>query len=260
MRKAIKFKKKKDIMGQWTYNREELGEVEVKKGKNTFKASELFNGLDCVKLDKLIYDIEKYEDGVVTLTEPVIEGFKGMAYYEETIPLKIMGDADVLDIMIDSEEVFIDKSALKLIPYNKADKDLKMRYLKELQDNGKNNVSAESTTFMVIDTNADQKIQSKQMFVKQLLEIVVHIDMDYEVEEGKNLWDELGLKSKDYVGLATKMKELGILMNLDDVETLRFTIEAIKIGEKDVEDFVMKTKLRSAELRREILANQMIKG
>ena len=75
MRKLkIKISAKKDKTGFWTIAKQSLGVFTIKKGENTFEANDL-EGYDCVKIGKLIYDIEKYENNIVTLSEKLEEDF-----------------------------------------------------------------------------------------------------------------------------------------------------------------------------------------
>ena len=259
MKQRIKLKSRKILTGTWDYISETISDIDVKKGDKSFIGlQDLYEDLEHIKIGNKFYDIEKVENSTIYLAEEIEEDFIGKTHYTLQLPIKIKSDTELLEIELDSDE-FMTKPNRKKIPLNKASKQDKMTYMKELQESAKNSdIEASQVSLIIIDTIEDKKILTKNMFIKQIIGLVAHIDMDYEIEEGVTLWQHMGIAKDNYVELAKYLtsKEMGILSDSTGIESLRLTIEAIK-AKKDVDMYILETQARDLQIKTQVMLKQM---
>ena len=244
MRKpSFKLKGFKIKRGFWKYKVDELEQIDILKGENSFKGSEeVYGELESVKIGKIIYDIEKVEEGIVYLTESVIEDFSGIVIYEWSIPLIIRKTPELYYMSI-SEESNLKKGERKVTPLSRCDKATRQLWLKTIsEDKVDVEVDANNVMLIVVDELSEKQAIAKNNLIKSLLELVFYIDMDYITDSGKDLWSEWGIKKGNYVAVTELLSstEMGILSDDVQISKLKITIEAIKSDEKDVDMFVTK--------------------
>ena len=244
MRKpSFKLKGFKIKRGFWKYKVDELEQIDILKGENSFKGSEeVYGELESVKIGKIIYDIEKVEEGIVYLTESVIEDFSGIVIYEWSIPLIIRKTPELYYMSI-SEESNLKKGERKVTPLSRCDKATRQLWLKTIsEDKVDVEVDANNVMLIVVDELSEKQAIAKNNLIKSLLELVCYIDMDYITDSGKDLWSEWGIKKGNYVAVTELLSstEMGILSDDVQISKLKITIEAIKSDEKDVDMFVTK--------------------
>lgn len=248
--KSFKIKPFEVKRGLWKYRAEELTEIEIEKGAKIFNGTqEVYEELESVKIGANIYDIEKVEDGKVYLTEEVAEDFKGKAIYEWTLPIIIRNGMEQTTMILDAE-VDMPKGAKKTTPLSRMDKQSKLMWMKIIQEDKGTTEIDSSTVGIVTYDEVDERINMiKKNLLKMLVELVIYIDMDYKLDNGKDLWSELGIKKDNYVALAQLLSrgDIGILADEEQILKLKITIEAIKNGEKDVDLFVAK-KMTEADI------------
>lgn len=244
MRKpSYKLKGFKIKRGFWKYKVDELEQIDILKGENSFKGSEeIYGELESVKIGKIIYDIEKVEEGIVYLTEPVVEDFSGIGIYEWSIPLIIRKTPELYYMSI-NEESNLKKGERKVTPLSRCDKATRQLWLKTIsEDKVDVEVDANNVMLIIVDELSEKQAIAKNNLIKSLLELVFYIDMDYITDSGKDLWSEWGIKKGNYVAVTELLSstEMGILSDDVQISKLKITIEAIKSDEKDIDTFVTK--------------------
>ena len=248
--KSFKLKPFEIKRGFWKYREELLTEIKIEKDSQVFKGNEeVYGELDSVKIGKIIYDIEKYEEGKVYLTEPVTESYEGYAYYEWSLPIIIRNGMEQTTMILDAESD-MPKGTKKTTPLSRMDKQSKLMWMKIIQEDKGTTEIDSSTVGIVTYDEVDERINMiKKNLLKMLVELVIYIDMDYKLDNGKDLWSELGIKKDNYVALAQLLSrgDIGILADEEQILKLKITIEAIKNGEKDVDLFVAK-KMTEADI------------
>lgn len=247
MVKKLKLHKREIEKGFWTYTRVDMGEVDVKKGDKSVPISEekIFDKegdiYKCVKIGKTIYDIEKYEEGIATLTEEVLDDYEGKIYFEDSFPIIIRTDSSITT-MIGKEN-----SNLKKLKYidktlDRYDAKSKIFWMNKLKEAGKVDIIPTQTIITSIKEEEFINQEIEQNEIRKYLDLVIYIDMDYEYEDKTTLWDVMGLKKGNYTEVVKLLMDYGILGNDDDYFDLKYTIEAIKQKEKDLEAYVKMKK------------------
>ena len=243
--KRFKPKAKEIKRGFWNYVNEPLTEISVKKDDTAFKGTEIYKEIDCIKIGELIYDIESVdEEFIVTLTEPIKEDFTGMASYVKNFPIIIRRDSTLFDMMID-QEANLPKMQRKTAPLSRCTTEIKQYYMSALaEEKGEVNIDASAVMVTFVDELKDKQEMMKQSVLRELIQLALYIDMDYKIDD-IDLWTLLGIQKGNYVKLVELLRseELGILADKEDIDTLRYTIEAIKLGE-DVNKFILIQRLR----------------
>jgi hypothetical protein len=248
--KSFKLKAFEIKRGYWKYREELLTEIKIEKDSQIFEgAEEVYGDLDSVKIGKGIYDIEKCEEGRVYLTEPCTEDFEGFAMYEWSLPIIIRNGMEQTTMMLDCE-ADMPKGVKKVTPLSRLDKQSKLMWMKVIQeDKGSTDIDSSTIGITTYDEVTENVSKIKNNLLKMLVELAIYIDMDYKLDNGKDLWTELGIKKDNYVALSQTLSkpEVGILADEEQILKLKLTIEAIKNGEKDVDLFVAK-KMTEADI------------
>lgn len=237
----VRVKGKELKKGYWTYLSNNIGKISIKKGEDSFKLD--IEDLECVKILDKFYDVESIENGVVKLTEPVDFDYEGDVYDEAQLPIVIRRERELFELII-KQDKFMPKGEKKKITLNKASKDIKTFYIQQMKEEGYSDINP-TETILIINEENEKNVMSNNIYIKQLLELVVFIDMNYEID-GKSLWQVMGIEKDNYVELAKYLssEDIGIISDRDDIDRLKYTIEAVKLG-KSVELYVLEQQTKS---------------
>lgn len=245
--KLSKFEVKK---GFFKYKDEPLTNVDMKKGDQSFKISneELYEDKESLKIGTMIYDVEKIEEGKVFLKEPIIEDFLGYVIYEWSLPIVLRSGLEHKKMMLQVESDLPRKNR-KVVPMARMDKKSKVMWMEILKDE-KGDIDPATYSITMID-EIEEKVRAIEFNdIKAIAEKVVHIDMDYVDETGKDLWAITNVKKGNYVDVVELLThpEVGILSDEIKIAKLQYTIEAIEKGE-DVDLYVAKKVAEFASLQ-----------
>ena len=247
MRK-IKLKRRETKQGFWDYINEPLCDISVKKGETTFIGSqEIFEPLDCVKINGMIYDIVSCEDNIVTISEPFQDDYEGIALYSASLPIKVRRSTEVFEMCADAE-AFKPKPKAKEVILARCSKEVKMEYMALMEELGKIDIDPNNITITKIDELENKIAFAKASVISELVQLVINIDMDYEYEEGKTLWNMFNVPQGNYYAVAVTLKNQGILADKEDIEKLKNTIEAIKL-DKDVDKFLVEKSFDELQIQ-----------
>ena len=245
----IKVKGKKLKKGYWTYVKKQIEEISIKKGEDFFntKTPEVYDELDCIKLSSKFYDISEIKEDKVFLTEAVEFDFEGFVCYEAQLPIVIKRDRRLYELVLKQYEN-MEKLEKKKTILSRCSKEIQSQYLEEMSKIGVRNIDSSQIVIYVIDELEEKLNSSKNLYLKQLLDYVIFIDMDFEVD-GISLWDMMKIKKDNYVELAKYLSsdDIGILSDKEDLDDLKYTIEAIKL-EQEVEAYILKQKTMALTL------------
>lgn len=86
----------------------------------------------------------------------------------------------------------------------------------------------ENTYFQLCKLNEDESKIEKNKYRERLFNIVIHLDMDYEIEEGITMWEDAGLKKNDYNGLVNIFSD--IIKFEKHLDILDIIIDKLKSG------------------------------
>lgn len=92
--------------------------------------------------------------------------------------------------------------------------------------------STENTYFQICKLSEDENKIERNKYRERLFNILIHLDMDYIVEEtGKTMWEDAGLKVGDYNGLVDIFS--GIIKYEKHLDILDIVIDKLKSGITD---------------------------
>lgn len=134
--------------------------------------------------------------------------------YEETIKLK------------DSVKLDRDKLTIKTYPFTRLPKSVKETILKD--DLFKHSMS-DTTWVQLVKLDEDVAKLERAEFRERLFSILIHVDMDYTLEEGVTMWEDAELKKGDYIGLVDLFS--GIIKHEDHLELLEVIINTLRNGQ-----------------------------
>lgn len=236
--KLSKFEVKK---GFWKYKEEILTNVDMKKGDQSFEIpnDELYEDKESLKIGTMIYDVEKVEEGKVFLKEPIIEDFLGYVVYEWSLPIVLRKGLEHNRMMLQIETDLPRKSR-KVVPVARMDKKSKVMWMEIIKEE-KGDVDPATISVTMIDDIEEKVREVEFKAIRDIAKNVVHIDMDYKDETGKDLWTIMNIKKGNYVAVIELLTspEVGILADDMQIAKLQYTIEAIEKDE-DVDLYVAK--------------------
>lgn len=134
--------------------------------------------------------------------------------YEETIKLK------------DTVKLDREKLTIKTYPFTRLPKSIKETILKD--DSFKHNMS-DTTWVQVVKLDEDVAKLKRAEFRERLFSILIHIDMDYVLEDGITMWEDAGLKKGDYIGLVNLFS--GIIKYEEHIDLLEVVINTLRNGQ-----------------------------
>lgn len=113
-------------------------------------------------------------------------------------------------------------------PYRRIPKALKDIYAKD--GNYRKGIT-ENTYLQVLEYDKDIHKIERRKYRERLFNILIHLDMDYIIEDGKTMWEDAGLKKGDYNGLIDLFS--GIIRFENHLDMLDIVIDQIKNGVTD---------------------------
>lgn len=245
---GIKVIGRKIKKGEWVYLSEPMGKITIKKDEDFFLSdNEDFEGLDDIKIKDKIYDILSYGNGKVTLSEKIEFDYTGEAYCEAHLPIIIKNKAEIWGITA-KQRKFLNKVEKNRVPFSKLAKESKIRYSKQLEEEGVN--IKDTQVFILTVDEMDEQINSvENMYILQLLDAIIYIDMEFIMPDGRDLWATMGVTTGNYVELAKFLssRDIGILDGDDRLNELVYTIKAIKEG-KDITMYMVEQKTTALAL------------
>lgn len=165
---------------------------------------------------------DKYNETVIVNLGKYIDNFKDL-----NIPIKIKSFEETLDIKrkfkLENEKVTIEYK-----PFIRMPKSFKEYYMKE--ENYKRG-ETENTYFKICRLDEDESKIEKFKYRERLFNILLHLDMEYKLENGKTMWEDAELKENDYNGLVNLFS--GIIIDEKQLDILDIIIDKIKSGITD---------------------------
>ena len=241
---AINFtlRKKERKTGIWKYRVEKLDDVKIEKGDNFFYTTneDKYKNLNSIKINTMFYDIEDVTDGKVILKESLPEGYEGEVFLEAQLPIVIRSTKQIKEIKIMARQQLAKVKSKAMSLAQLTDRNRKLELLETIREE-RNDHSLQSAqiTLYTID-EADLKAnEEKNNLLLYILSYAMYIDMDY-INNGKTLWQELGIQKDNWIQLTDFLssEDVSILADDEDINKLKFTIEAIKL-DRNVEEYMI---------------------
>mgnify|MGYP003604732507 CR=1 FL=1 len=235
-------RKKERKTGIWKYRVEKLDDVKIEKGENFFYTTneDKYKDLNCIKINTMFYDIEDVTEGKVILKETLPDGYEGEVFLEAQLPIVIRSTKQIEEIKIMARQQLAKVKSKAMSLAQLTDRNRKLELLETIREE-RNDHSLQSAqiTLYTID-EADLKAnEEKNNLLLYILSYAMYIDMDY-VNNGKTLWQELGIQKDNWIQLTDFLssENVSILADDEDINKLKFTIEAIKL-DRNVEEYMI---------------------
>ncbi|MGL6167446.1 MAG: hypothetical protein ACRC0Y_04065 [Fusobacteriaceae bacterium] len=145
------------------------------------------------------------------------------------IPIRVKSIEECIDLK-NEFKLKKEKLTIKYKPFTRMTKDFKQMYMES--DEYKRG-QTENTYFQILEVSKDESTIEKKKYRQRLFNILVHFDMDYLTEEGKNLWEDAGLNKHNYDGLVDIFSD--IIKYEIHLDKLDLVIDKIKSGIIDEE-------------------------
>lgn len=185
--------------------------------------------MNIVSFNKIKELKNKVKETVTLDLGKFISGLDGIV-----VPIKVKTIEETLDLQ-DKFKFNKEKTSIVFKPFRQMPKAFQTFY-KESEEYvaGK----TETTYFQLLKVDEDMAKIKRKEFRQRLFNILIHLDMDYEVEEGKTYWEDAGLKKGDYMSLVDIFSDILIYdIHLDILDTL---IDSIKSGITKEADLIAK--------------------
>ena len=145
-----------------------------------------------------------------------------------SLPIKVKSLEETMAIKSNYK---LEKEALTVEykPFRRMPKSFRDMYMKS-EDYRKG--ITENTYFQLCRHSEDENKIERNKYRERLFNILIHIDMDYTVEEsGLSMWEDAGLKKGDYNGLVDIFS--GIIRYEKHLDILDLVIDKLKSGVTD---------------------------
>lgn len=173
------------------------------------------------------------------------------------IPIKVKSFEESIRFKTDFK-LKNEKLTISYVPFGRAPKAFRDWYSKEMQSRGKD----VPTYVQLCDASRDAVKLETMKYRERLFNILIHLDMDYLVEE-KTMWEDMGLKKDDYDGLVNTFSDIITFENHLDI--LDILIDELKNGNTDEQKLVARVhqyglqkyinSIENAEDRKEFIDN-----
>ena len=130
--------------------------------------------------------------------------------------------------------------------FRRTPKDFQDFYLESQAKNGSHELLEieKSKAFVLIDPTKDEVAIEDNKILKRLMNVVIHIDMDHEVDltNGDDepvkgtMWEAWEIKKGDYLALAKILS--GVITNDYVIKTLEYIVDGVKADVNDIKDHV----------------------
>lgn len=171
-------------------------------------------------------ELKKYKQEQSKVFELDFETFVDPNLKGVVVPIKIKSFEETLKL----KESFVDtsKPTVEYKVFRKAGKKFREFYNNSIPE-GRKGVP---TYVQICRYDKDEfKFEIKD-FRNRLFEVLIHFDMDYEIEEGKTLWDDVEIKQGDYNELVNLFSSL--IFEETHLRTLEIVVNLLKEGVRDV--------------------------
>ena len=176
---------------------------------------------------------------IVDLSEYLGENF------DIVLPFKVRGLDEQIKLLSSVKYGKSYKGVKKYTPYRDCPAEFKKFYEESNALKGSHEMLEieRSKAFVIIDPEKDITSIKEMSLLQRLMNVVIHIDMDYEVEltDGEEtkvgtMWEAWGVKKGDYMALAKTFAD--IITNDAIVKVLEFIVEGVKSNAKDLKVYV----------------------
>ncbi|MGL6185536.1 MAG: hypothetical protein ACRC1T_09190 [Clostridium chrysemydis] len=117
------------------------------------------------------------------------------------------------------------KMTIEHKPFSRMPKAFRTMYM---EDEAYRKGQTEVTYFQLCRLDVDESKISTVQHRERIFNIVIHFDMEYKTEDGKNLWEECGIAKDDYNGLVNIFSDIMVFpVHLDIMDLI---IDQIKNG------------------------------
>lgn len=140
------------------------------------------------------------------------------------IPIKIKNFEETLKIKQDFK-IKNEKLTIEFKPFTKLPKQLKEMYM---NDPSYTPNMTENTYFQLFKVDKDMTKIELMNYRQRLFNILIHLDMDYVLENGKTMWEDSGIQKNDYNSLVNLFS--GIIEHETHLDILDTIIDSIKNG------------------------------
>lgn len=172
-----------------------------------------------ISLKKIKETVEKSKEVYVLdlgkFIDPMLNG--------NNLPIKIKTYEETLKLK-SAFKMKTEKMSIKFIEFRRAPKSFRDWYGQQIDNNRKE----VPTWVQICETSKDFDKIEMLKFRERLFDVIIHIDMDSITEEGKTLWEDIGLSKDDYVGLIELFSN--IIKFEEHLVSLEIIIDEIKNG------------------------------
>lgn len=145
-----------------------------------------------------------------------------------SLPIKVKSLEETMSIKSDYA-LKKENLTIEYKPFIRMPKSFRDMYMKT---EGYRKGSTENTYFQICKLSEDENKIERNKYRERLFNILIHLDMDYIVEEtGKTMWEDAGLKVGDYNGLVDIFS--GIIKYEKHLDILDIVIDKLKSGITD---------------------------
>lgn len=145
-----------------------------------------------------------------------------------SLPIKVKSLEETMTIKSEYE-LNQDKLTVEYKPFMRMPKSFRDMYMKT--DEYRKG-STENTYFQICKLSQDENKIEKNKYRERLFNILIHIDMDYILEDSKlSMWEDAGLKKGDYNGLVDLFS--GIIKYEKHLDIFDLVIDKLKSGITD---------------------------
>lgn len=145
-----------------------------------------------------------------------------------SLPIKVKSLEETMTIKSEYE-LNQDKLTVEYKPFMRMPKSFRDMYMKT---DGYRKGSTENTYFQICKLSQDENKIEKNKYRERLFNILIHIDMDYILEDSKlSMWEDAGLKKGDYNGLVDLFS--GIIKYEKHLDIFDLVIDKLKSGITD---------------------------
>lgn len=145
-----------------------------------------------------------------------------------SLPIKVKSLEETMTIRSDYN-LKKDNLTVEYKPFMRMPKSFRDMYMKT---EGYRKGSTENTFFQLCKLSEDENKIEKNKYRERLFNILIHIDMDYILEESKlSMWEDAGLKKGDYNGLVDLFS--GIIKYEKHLDIFDLVIDKLKSGITD---------------------------
>lgn len=145
-----------------------------------------------------------------------------------SLPIKVKSLEETMSIK-SNYDLSKEKLTVEYKPFIRMPKSFRDMYMKT---EGYRKGSTENTFFQICKLSEDENKIERNKYRERLFNILIHIDMDYILEESKiSMWEDAGLKKGDYNGLVDIFSD--IIKYEKHLDIFDLVIDKLKSGITD---------------------------